>query len=155
MRAWENPAVPPALRYVDPERPRGLLSRSFARFSATRLGRLISTNVVWRLDPYLLRATRGRVGMGLMLPTALLETRGAKSGAVRRNAVIAVAISDDGDTATVHVGPNVTGLSSGTGADWVFERVGEHWQAEQRLTNPVTEQKRGWNARRSSKTACA
>jgi deazaflavin-dependent oxidoreductase (nitroreductase family) len=35
-----------------------------------------------------LRATRGRVGLGLVLPTALLETRGAKSGAVRRNAVI-------------------------------------------------------------------
>jgi len=28
------------------------------------------------------------VGMGLVLPTALLETRGAKSGTVRRNAVI-------------------------------------------------------------------
>jgi deazaflavin-dependent oxidoreductase (nitroreductase family) len=56
--------------------------------SSTRLGRFISANVVWKLDPYLLRATRGRVGMGLVLPTALLETRGAKSGAVRRNAVI-------------------------------------------------------------------
>jgi len=37
---------------------------------------------------YLLRATKGRFGMGLVLPTALLETRGAKSGALRRNAVI-------------------------------------------------------------------
>jgi deazaflavin-dependent oxidoreductase (nitroreductase family) len=43
---------------------------------------------VWKLDPYLLRATRGRLGLGLVLPTALLETRGARSGAVRRNAVI-------------------------------------------------------------------
>jgi deazaflavin-dependent oxidoreductase (nitroreductase family) len=80
--------MPAQLKYVDPNRPRSLLSRAYAWFSTTRLGRFISANVVWKVDPYLLRATRGRVGMGLVLPTALLETRGAKSGAVRRNAVI-------------------------------------------------------------------
>jgi deazaflavin-dependent oxidoreductase (nitroreductase family) len=86
------------LKYVDPNRPRGLISRAFAASSATRLGRLISAKVVWKVDPYLLRATRGRLGMGLVLPTALLETRGAKSGAVRRNAVI---YFHDGDRVTV------------------------------------------------------
>ncbi|MGH2925847.1 MAG: nitroreductase/quinone reductase family protein [Solirubrobacterales bacterium] len=65
-----------------------MFSRLFAAFSTTRLGRFLSTRIVWKLDPYLLRATRGRLGMGLVLPTALLETRGAKSGAVRRNGVI-------------------------------------------------------------------
>lgn len=80
--------MPAQLKYVDPSRPRSLFSRAFAAFSSTRLGRLISAKVVWKVDPYLLRATRGRLGMGLVLPTALLETRGAKSGAVRRNAVI-------------------------------------------------------------------
>jgi deazaflavin-dependent oxidoreductase (nitroreductase family) len=80
--------MPSRLKYVDPTRPRGPFSRAFAAFSSTRLGRLISSKVVWKVDPYLLRVTRGRVGMGLTLPTALLETRGAKSGAVRRNAVI-------------------------------------------------------------------
>jgi deazaflavin-dependent oxidoreductase (nitroreductase family) len=80
--------MPSQLKYVDPNRPRNLLSRIFAALSSTRLGRLISAKVVWKVDPYLLRATRGRVGMGLALPTALLETRGAKSGARRRNAVI-------------------------------------------------------------------
>ncbi len=80
--------MPTELRYVDPNRPRSLLSRAYAAFSGTRLGRIISAHVVWKVDPYLLRATRGRVGMGLVLPTALLETRGAKSGAVRHNAVI-------------------------------------------------------------------
>ncbi len=85
---WENPAIGTQLKYVDPNRPRSLFSRAYAAFSSTRLGRLISANVVWKVDPYLLRATRGRVGMGLVLPTALLETRGAKSGAARRNAVI-------------------------------------------------------------------
>ncbi len=76
------------LKYVDPNRPRSILSRVFASFSSTRLGRFISAKIVWKVDPYLLRATRGRVGMGLVLPTALLETRGAKSGALRRNGVI-------------------------------------------------------------------
>jgi deazaflavin-dependent oxidoreductase (nitroreductase family) len=80
--------MPSELKYVDPNRPRSLLSRIFAALSSTRLGRLISAKVVWKVDPYLLRATRGRVGMGLVLPTALLETRGARSGARRRNAVI-------------------------------------------------------------------
>lgn len=76
------------LKYVDPNRPRSWFTRAYARFSATRLGRFLSANIVWKLDPYLLRATRGRIGMGFVLPTALLETRGAKSGVVRRNAVI-------------------------------------------------------------------
>jgi deazaflavin-dependent oxidoreductase (nitroreductase family) len=80
--------MPAQLKYVDPSRPRSLFSRAYAAFSSTRLGRLISANLIWKVDPYLLRASRGRVGMGLVLPTALLETRGAKSGAVRRNAVI-------------------------------------------------------------------
>lgn len=80
--------MPAQLKYVDPNRPRSLFSRAYAAFSGTRLGRLISARVVWKVDPYLLRATRGRFGMGLVLPTALLHTRGAKSGAVRRNAVI-------------------------------------------------------------------
>jgi deazaflavin-dependent oxidoreductase (nitroreductase family) len=80
--------MPAQLKYVDPTRPRSFFSRAYAALSSTRLGRFISANVMWKVDPYLLRATRGRLGMGLVLPTALLETRGAKSGAVRRNAVI-------------------------------------------------------------------
>lgn len=80
--------MPTQLKHVDPNRPRGLLWRASASLSATRLGRLFSRKVVWKLDPYLLHATRGRLGMGGVLPTALLETTGAKSGATRHNAVI-------------------------------------------------------------------
>lgn len=80
--------MPRQLRYVDPSRRPGLFSRAYAAFSATRLGRFLSARILWKLDPLLLRATGGRLGMGLVLPTALLETRGAKSGALRRNAVI-------------------------------------------------------------------
>jgi len=94
------------LRHVDPNRPRGRFSNAFANFSATRPGRLISKNIAWKVDPYLLRMTGGRLGMGLTLPTALLETRGAKSGAVRRNAVI-----------YFHDADRVTIVASKAGAD--------------------------------------
>lgn len=90
--------MPTQLKYVDPTRPRGWFSRFYAAFTSTRLGRLISKHVAWKVDPYLLRATRGRFGLGLVLPTALLETRGAKSGVVRRNAVI---YFHDGDRVTI------------------------------------------------------
>jgi deazaflavin-dependent oxidoreductase (nitroreductase family) len=59
-----------------------------AAVANTRFGRFLSVHVVWKIDPTLMRITRGRLGMGLLLPTALLETRGARTGAVRRNAVI-------------------------------------------------------------------
>lgn len=90
--------MPARLKYVDPNRPPGLLSRIYAALANTRLGRFMSPNFVWKVDPYLMRATGGRIGMGLVLPTALLETRGAKSGAVRRNGVI---YFHDGDRVTI------------------------------------------------------
>jgi deazaflavin-dependent oxidoreductase (nitroreductase family) len=54
--------------------------------------------IVWKLDPHLLRLTRGRIGMGMMLPTALLETRGARTGVVRRTGVI---YFHDGERVTI------------------------------------------------------
>ncbi len=50
--------------------------------------RWFSSRVAWKLDPFVLRLSGGRIGMGLVLPTALLETRGARTGEVRRNGVI-------------------------------------------------------------------
>ncbi len=68
------------LKHVDPDRLPGWFSRVYAAFATTRLGRFLSIHVVWKLDPLLMRATRGRLGFNLMIPTALLETRGARSG---------------------------------------------------------------------------
>ena len=93
-----NLAMPTRLKYVDPARRQGLFSRAYAALANTGLGRFLSVHVVWKVDPYLMRATRGRLGMGLVMPTALLETRGAKSGAVRRNVVI---YFHDGDRVTI------------------------------------------------------
>lgn len=58
----------------------------------------LSRLVVWRLDPLLMRLTRGRLRLGAPLPTALLETRGARTGRPRRNGVI---YFHDGDRVTI------------------------------------------------------
>ncbi len=76
------------LKYIDPSRPPGAFARAYAAFASTRVARFISRHVNWKVDPFLLRVTRGRVASTLVFPAALLETRGAKSGALRRNAVI-------------------------------------------------------------------
>lgn len=80
--------MPARLKHVDPERRPSVLSRASAAFANTSLGRFLSIHVLWKVDPWLMRLTRGRIGMGIGVPTALLETRGARSGAARRNAVI-------------------------------------------------------------------
>jgi deazaflavin-dependent oxidoreductase (nitroreductase family) len=81
------------MRRVDPEAERGPLYRAWARLASSGFVTWLSTTplwsaTVWRVDPWLLRVTGGRLGTGLLLPTALLETRGARTGATRRNAVI-------------------------------------------------------------------
>jgi deazaflavin-dependent oxidoreductase (nitroreductase family) len=86
------------LKHVDPGRRAGPLRRAYAGLANTRLGRFLSVHVLWKVDPHLMRLTGGRIGMGLFLPTALLETRGARSGAVRRNAVI---YFHDGERVTI------------------------------------------------------
>jgi len=61
----------------------------------TRVAGWVSRTFVWRLDPLVMRFTRGRGGLGLGLPTALLETTGAKSALPRRNAVVYFHDGDD------------------------------------------------------------
>ena len=86
------------LTHVDPGKRRGAIYRAYARLVGTRAMGWLSKKVVWKLDPFLLRLSRGRLGMGLGLPTALLETRGARTGQLRRNGVI---YFHDGERATI------------------------------------------------------
>lgn len=91
------------LRYVDPNASRGLVYRTYARLASSRFATWLSKQaiwsaIVWNVDPHLMRLTRGRLGTGLLLPTALLQTRGARSGLVRRNAVI---YFHDGERVTI------------------------------------------------------
>lgn len=86
------------LPYVDPQKQRGVVYSAYARLVGTRLMGWLSRTVAWKLDPFLLRLTSGRIGMGLLLPTALLETRGARTGRPRRNGVI---YFHDGERVTI------------------------------------------------------
>jgi deazaflavin-dependent oxidoreductase (nitroreductase family) len=87
------------LRHVDPLAPRGRLYRAYARVIGNgRFALWLSRRVGWKADPYLMRLSGGRLGFGLIVPTALLETRGARTGRVRRNVVI---YFHDGDRVTL------------------------------------------------------
>ena len=85
-----------SLRYVDPGKHHGFLYRAWAHSVATPFGFWLSRHIAWKVDPVLLRLTRGRIGTGLIIPTLLLETIGARSGQPRRNGVI---YFHDGDRA--------------------------------------------------------
>jgi deazaflavin-dependent oxidoreductase (nitroreductase family) len=84
-----------ALPYVDPNARRGLAYRVWARLTGLRPMGWVSRAVVWRVDPHVMRLTRGRFGLGGLLPTAVLETRGAKSGQPRRNVLLYFHDGDD------------------------------------------------------------
>lgn len=76
------------IRHIDPPLRPGAWTRMIATVATSRIARISSRTICWKLDPMLLRATHGRVATTLVIPTALLETRGARTGATRRNAVI-------------------------------------------------------------------
>lgn len=79
---------PGSLPHIDPTAPHGLVYRLLAQLAGTRPASWLTRRVVWKLDPHLMRLTRGRLGFGLLLPTALLETRGARTGQLRSKVVI-------------------------------------------------------------------
>jgi deazaflavin-dependent oxidoreductase (nitroreductase family) len=91
------------LRYVDPRTRRGPIYRAYVGLASSRFATWLSKKaiwsaIVWKIDPVLLRLTRGHLGTGLLLPTALLQTRGARTGLIRRNAVI---YFHDGERVTI------------------------------------------------------
>ncbi|MQY20532.1 nitroreductase/quinone reductase family protein [Nocardia macrotermitis] len=75
-------------RYVDPDRRRGRMYRAYAGLIGSGPVRWLMPRLFWKLDPYVMAATGERFGLPLVLPTAVLETRGAKTGAARRNPVL-------------------------------------------------------------------
>lgn len=88
----------PKLRYVDPYERRGRLYLALCRFSATNAGAWLAVNIAWKIDPHLLEITRGRFSTAGPLATALLESRGARTGQPRRNATL---YFHDGDRVTI------------------------------------------------------
>jgi deazaflavin-dependent oxidoreductase (nitroreductase family) len=85
-------------RRIDPSRNPGRLYLAVCRFSITRLGSWLSRKVSWRLDPHLLKLTRGRFSTGWPLTPGLLETRGARTGMPRLTATL---YFHDGDRVTI------------------------------------------------------
>jgi deazaflavin-dependent oxidoreductase (nitroreductase family) len=88
----------PALRFVDPHKKRGRLYRLACRLTTTKAGLWLSAKVAWRLDPWLLMLTAGRFGTTGPIASAILETRGARTGQLRRNATV---YFHDGDRVTI------------------------------------------------------
>ncbi len=88
----------PKLRYVDPYKRRGRLYLTVARLSTTKLGMWLSEKVAWKLDPHMLKLTRGRLGSTGPVASAVLESLGARTGRPRRNATL---YFHDGDRVTI------------------------------------------------------
>ena len=86
------------IRRVDPDRRRGRLYAAMVRLSTTKLGAWLAVKVSWKIDPYLLRLTKGRFSSAAPLAAGLLETRGARTGRPRRNAAL---YFHDGDRVTI------------------------------------------------------
>ncbi len=86
------------LRHVDPYKRRGRLYLAVCRLSATKAGAWLAVNIAWKLDPYLLKRTSGRLSTTGPLAAALLESRGARTDRPRRNATL---YFHDGDRVTI------------------------------------------------------
>lgn len=88
----------------DPTKPRNVLQRAVRTMAKGKAGGWIALNVANKIDPFLMRATRGLVKVPSGVPTILLTHTGAKSG-TRRTTPLAY-FTD---------GPNVVLIASQTG----------------------------------------
>jgi len=86
------------LRRVDPPASHGWIFGTYMRFLATPFAGWFSRTVLWKVDPVVMRISGGRVGTALGLPTALLETKGARTRQTRLHPVI---YFHDGDAVIV------------------------------------------------------
>lgn len=94
---------PRPLPHVDPHRHRNLLQRALVAVASSRAVQRLSLTTVWhktawKIEPHLQRLTGGRLSTAVGLPSALLETRGARTGRWRRHGVI---YFHDGEVVTI------------------------------------------------------
>jgi deazaflavin-dependent oxidoreductase (nitroreductase family) len=77
--------MPGTIPAIDPEKAQDSeLKRRVTAFALTKAGTWFSSQVGARIDPWLLRATRGRVDHTLgQIPVVLVTVRGARSGLER------------------------------------------------------------------------
>lgn len=79
---------------VDPSQSTALM-RSAIRFVRSPAGRWFGINVSARVDPHLLRVSKGRVSTFAMAPVVNLTVRGRKSGQPRSSALLYFTDGDD------------------------------------------------------------
>jgi deazaflavin-dependent oxidoreductase (nitroreductase family) len=82
---------------IDPREVQGsAFKRGMTAFALSKLGTWYSSKLGARIDPWLLRATRGRVDHTLgVIPVVLLTVRGARSGLERTVALLYFTDGDD------------------------------------------------------------
>ena len=86
---------PRAIPSVDPTEHRGPLKRAFHAFGRSSAGRWYGINIGSRIDPPLLKLTRGRFATTSMLPLVALAVRGRKSGELRTVPLVYFTDGDD------------------------------------------------------------
>jgi deazaflavin-dependent oxidoreductase (nitroreductase family) len=81
---------------VDPDKPPTRTKRLFTRFGLSKPGTWYGIKVASRVDPKLMKLSRGRVNLlGNMLPTVLLTAPGRKSGVERTVPLVYFTEGDD------------------------------------------------------------
>jgi deazaflavin-dependent oxidoreductase (nitroreductase family) len=85
-----------AIPRVDPRASPSRFKRALTAFALTKVGTWYSSQLGARIDPWLVRVTRGRVDSAFgQIPIVVVTVRGARSGVERR--VPLLYFSDDGD----------------------------------------------------------
>jgi deazaflavin-dependent oxidoreductase (nitroreductase family) len=81
---------------VKPHAPRvGPVTRRISWLVGTKAGSWVFMNIANRVDPPLIKATRGYVRFSLLMPSLLLRHRGARTGAVRETPIVYFTDGDD------------------------------------------------------------
>ena len=73
---------------IDPAMPQNALQRAGRKLAKSRFGGWMALNVANKVDPYLMRATGGRLKLPSGTPTVLLTHTGAKSGKRRTTPLV-------------------------------------------------------------------
>jgi deazaflavin-dependent oxidoreductase (nitroreductase family) len=81
---------------VEPHASPSRFKRALTAFALTKLGTWYSSQLGARIDPWLVRATRGRVDSAFgQIPIVILTVRGARSGAERKVPLLYFSDEDD------------------------------------------------------------
>jgi deazaflavin-dependent oxidoreductase (nitroreductase family) len=83
------------IRPRQPGEPLRRWERPLHRFGKTRVGAWYGVKVAGRIDPYLMRLTKGRLSLTFGQPVLLLHTVGAKTGRARITPVFYIRDGDD------------------------------------------------------------